>query len=219
MLIRNFLALEKAPFLFSLCLHSAFFGISYYGIEKSLEKHWLSPPTQLKINAISILSGEEVKAQRKKTPNKELKKSPPPRADRRSIAPLQKDLTSRPLVTNSNSQELASINTSQQRTEKRHRPRPVSAEYILGSPQNPLPEYPLEALQNGYEGVVRIRVRIDEKGAVVAAKIDKSSAYGCLDAAALETLKTWTFKPGHLGNRSIQSELTVPIKFVLDDPN
>lgn len=218
MLVRNFLALEKAPFLFSLCLHGAFFSFSYYGLERSVEKHYLAPLKQIKINAISVVSLKEVPIQIKETPNKEQKKRTPPRSSQHSTKPMHENAPPRPMTTHSKPPEHTHTYPSQQHNEKRLIPRPMSAEYILGSPQNPLPDYPLEALQNGYEGTVHIRVKIDKNGMVLAARIDKSSEYGCLDAAALAALKAWVFKPGHIDNKSIESELTVPIKFVLDDP-
>jgi protein TonB len=220
MLIRNLIALEKAPLLFSLCLHGAFFSFAYYGFEKSLDKHFLASTTLIKVNAIPVVSIQDENRVTKKDPStKEQKKSAPPRSPRNSIMRSHKNISPRLLAINPKSQELASAQTPRQNEVTLKIPQPVRAEYTLGSPQNPLPEYPLEALQNGYEGIAYIKVRIDEEGRPIGIKIDKSSGYSCLDAAALKTLKIWTFIPSHVESKNIESELTVPIKFVLDDPN
>ncbi|MBX9696605.1 MAG: energy transducer TonB [Alphaproteobacteria bacterium] len=220
MLIRNLLAFEKAPLLFSLCLHGAFFSFAYYGFEKSLEKDFLASATQIKVNAIPLVFiQDEIRVTKKNPSTKKQKKSTPPRPTRNSIMRSLKNAPPRLSAINPKSQELTSAQPPRQNEVTLKSPQPVKAEYSLGSPQNPLPEYPLEALQNGYEGITHIKVRIDEDGRPVGTKIDQSSGYSCLDASALKALKTWIFIPSHRGGKNIESELTVPIKFVLDDPD
>jgi protein TonB len=44
--------------------------------------------------------------------------------------------------------------------------------------------YPLEAIEQGLEGEVWIRIFLDENGSVVAARVEQSSGHALLDAAA-----------------------------------
>lgn len=90
------------------------------------------------------------------------------------------------------------------------------AQYKIGSHLNPAPYYPNEARERGEEGTVIVLVHVDKNGSVMKLRIVQSSGYPSLDSSSLETLKTWIFTPGQLGNKKIESELIVPIQFVLD---
>jgi TonB family protein len=64
----------------------------------------------------------------------------------------------------------------------------------------PKPEYPRLALRNQYQGTVMILFTVDELGKVSEVKLQKSSGFGSLDEAALETVKNrWRFPPGKPG--------------------
>ncbi len=61
----------------------------------------------------------------------------------------------------------------------------------------PPPNYPGYAQRNHYQGTVRIDFTVDALGAIVSAKVTKSSGYPMLDEAALEVVKNrWRFAPG-----------------------
>lgn len=72
------------------------------------------------------------------------------------------------------------------------------------------PIYPLASRRRGEEGTVLIYVRLSHDGAVVEAKVYKSSGYEQLDESALKAVKRWVFKT------SKESELLVPVIFKLN---
>jgi len=71
------------------------------------------------------------------------------------------------------------------------------------------PIYPLASRRRGEEGTVFIYVRLSHDGAVIEAKVYKSSGYEQLDESALKAVKQWVFKTAK------DSELLVPVVFKL----
>lgn len=65
----------------------------------------------------------------------------------------------------------------------------------------------------GTSGLVMVKVTIDEQGNVAATNVVKSSNEG-FDAAAVEALKKWKFKPASEDGKTIQISVTIPVKFV-----
>src|SRR6266436_2388891 len=61
----------------------------------------------------------------------------------------------------------------------------------------PDPPYPGIAVRNNYQGSVTVELAVDASGAVVSAKVAKSSGFPVLDEAAIKTVKErWHFPPG-----------------------
>lgn len=83
------------------------------------------------------------------------------------------------------------------------------------SGENSPPIYPRTARRRGWEGKVRLRVRVAETGRVLAVRVDRSSGHGLLDHAALDAVRNWRFQAAHLGDRSVETEVMVPIRFEL----
>jgi len=95
---------------------------------------------------------------------------------------------------------------------------PLDAMLIEATPisgENSPPIYPRTARRRGWEGEVRLRLRIAETGRVLAVRVDRSSGHGLLDHAALEAVRNWRFQAAHLGDRSVETEVMVPIRFEL----
>ena len=84
--------------------------------------------------------------------------------------------------------------------------------YSLNTP----PLYPRKARRLGYEGMVMLKVLIDENGRVDDLKLLESSGYGILDRAALATVKRWRFEPGSEDGKKKKMWLKVPIRFQLE---
>ncbi len=83
---------------------------------------------------------------------------------------------------------------------------------------NPLPEYPADALDDGAEGRVRLRVRIGADGSVESVRIEESSGTASLDRSALATVKSqWRFLPGRRDGIGVPCEVIVPIRFFFPD--
>lgn len=77
---------------------------------------------------------------------------------------------------------------------------------------SPAPVYPGRARRLGFEGKVLLRVRIDDAGRVMAAKVAESSGFAELDAAAVKAARSWRFEPpGQI------TEASIPFEFRLID--
>lgn len=74
------------------------------------------------------------------------------------------------------------------------------------------PEYPPEALDRQWEGVVRVLVEFGEKGNAERVAVEESSGHGVLDKAALEAARHW-----HLSEEGAKRSLLVPVAFRLSD--
>jgi protein TonB len=78
----------------------------------------------------------------------------------------------------------------------------------------PAPHYPIRALREQRQGVVRIRVRLGAHGRVLDAVVQQSSGDPELDQAALRAVHAWTFDmPPHA-----RREAVLPIRFHIDAP-
>lgn len=74
------------------------------------------------------------------------------------------------------------------------------------------PIYPPAALSAGLEGVVKLYVRLNEKGEVVEADVFQSSGHPELDQAALDVIYRWRFTAPD-GKVGIAAEFIKPIPF------
>jgi protein TonB len=92
----------------------------------------------------------------------------------------------------------------------------VKAKAKLDYIQNPPPPYPELARQMRQEGIVMLSVDVDRTGKPVRVEIIQSSGYHLLDQAALKAVSHWKFQPESMGNVSIESTVTIPIRFRLE---
>lgn len=81
--------------------------------------------------------------------------------------------------------------------------------------QNPAPVYPALARERGWQGLVLLRVSVNEKGRVEEIHISESSGHSLLDAAALKAVKDWNFLPARVGQLGFSSQIKIPIRFLL----
>ena len=82
---------------------------------------------------------------------------------------------------------------------------------------NPTPEYPEISQQRGEQGTVKIKAVISESGSVINAEIWQSSKFSRLDSKALETIKKWKFIPARSNQKNVQTEVIIPIRFILNN--
>jgi protein TonB len=85
----------------------------------------------------------------------------------------------------------------------------------LGAGENPPPKYPSEALRQRIEGQVVLRVAVACDGKVKRVDIAESSGHQSLDDAALRAVEQWRLHPALLAGSPVESEVRLPIKFVL----
>ena len=82
---------------------------------------------------------------------------------------------------------------------------------------NPAPQYPPISRRLGEEGRVLIDVYILPNGTVGEIKLQRSSGYPKLDAAALSAVKNWKYVPARRGNTPIPYWYVQPISFTLNN--
>lgn len=78
------------------------------------------------------------------------------------------------------------------------------------------PEYPRDLKADGVSGLVMVKCTIDEQGNVSGTDIVKSSN-DKFDKFATEALKKWKFKPARQDGEPISVQVTIPIKFTVDE--
>ena len=81
--------------------------------------------------------------------------------------------------------------------------------------QNTAPPYPRKARRLGYEGIVMLKVLIDENGRVDDLAVLKSSGYKVLDRAAVSAVKKWLFEPGTEDGIKKKMWVKIPVRFDL----
>lgn len=80
------------------------------------------------------------------------------------------------------------------------------------------PPYPQFAREQGWEGTVILRIRVNLGGSVDSVYTQKSSGFPILDESAVHSVKTWRFEPAKDGEFPISSTVDLPIRFDLDEP-
>ena len=90
--------------------------------------------------------------------------------------------------------------------------------FEVGSADNPLPHYPTLARRRGIEGTVTLEVRVRADGLPERVAIGRSSGSSLLDAAALEAVRRWRFRPARRAGEPVPGVVTVPITFRLVEP-
>lgn len=83
--------------------------------------------------------------------------------------------------------------------------------------RNHPPKYPQLAKQLHQEGLVMLMVEVDRKGMPVTVEVEQSSGYQLLDQSALEAVRHWRFQPERIGNIPVESRVTIPIRFRLEE--
>ncbi len=83
--------------------------------------------------------------------------------------------------------------------------------------RNQPPEYPQLAKQMRQEGLVILRVEIDQKGIPVQVEVKQGSGFPLLDQAALKAVKRWRFQPEQIGDSPVKSVVAIPVRFRLED--
>lgn len=79
------------------------------------------------------------------------------------------------------------------------------------------PAYPKEAIAQRLEGETLLRVQVLSNGSPDQVSVYRSSGSELLDQAAMETVKSWQFHPAKRAGTTVDSLITVPIRFSLDE--
>lgn len=81
--------------------------------------------------------------------------------------------------------------------------------------RNPEPAYPAAARRRRQEGVTLLAVSVSASGRALRVAVKKSSGYQLLDEAAVGAVVDWEFEPARAGAVAVESEIEVPVRFVL----
>lgn len=79
------------------------------------------------------------------------------------------------------------------------------------------PRYPAAAAEAGRTGKVVLRVKIDDGGQVQNVAVEHSSADAELDAAAIESVRGWSFNPALENGVRVASSVLVPVCYSMDE--
>jgi protein TonB len=77
---------------------------------------------------------------------------------------------------------------------------------------SPAPIYPAAELSAGIGGRVKIYVQLDASGAVLQARVYRTSGVTALDQAALRAVRRWKFEPLKAAHPTAR-QLVVPVRF------
>ncbi|WP_178106877.1 energy transducer TonB [Pseudomonas mangiferae] len=77
------------------------------------------------------------------------------------------------------------------------------------------PRYPSQARRRNQQGVVLVEVRLDVRGQQRGLTVLRSSGVGSLDAAALEAVAGWRFRPETVEGQPVPSRVHIPVEFAL----
>jgi periplasmic protein TonB len=98
-------------------------------------------------------------------------------------------------------------------SEDRNTPRLISTvEYV----REPAPRYPPQSRKLREQGLVVLRVLIDEKGAACSIEVETSSGHERLDAAAREAVSRAAFRPYVEDGSPRRAFVLIPIEFSLN---
>jgi protein TonB len=77
------------------------------------------------------------------------------------------------------------------------------------------PRYPREAFERGIEGTVELEILIGKTGDVIKTRIIKSIPE--LDAAAVQAVIQWKFRPAQVGGHPVATVASAPVVFRITD--
>ncbi len=83
--------------------------------------------------------------------------------------------------------------------------------------QNPHPPYPEEARRLRQEGLAVLHVEVDAQGNVASVLLKQSTGFPLLDESAVETVKTWKFKPARMAGIAVSTSVDIPVRFKLEE--
>jgi len=92
----------------------------------------------------------------------------------------------------------------------------VAQQPLVRPVYNPSPDYPEQALRQGQEGLVKIRVLVAADGTVRSARLHASSGHVALDTAALRVVRQWRFMLTAKKPVKKPVDVIVPIRFRIE---
>lgn len=93
----------------------------------------------------------------------------------------------------------------------------VAPPEAIDAARNRRPNYPESSRRRGQEGTVMLELRVDANGRVTEVRVVESSGFNALDAAAVETLREWRFRPAQRAGMPVAGSLTTAVHFRLEN--
>jgi len=95
---------------------------------------------------------------------------------------------------------------------------PVKVAARLATPSDLLrPPYPDSKLRSEEEAVLKLRLRIDERGRVVSVEPVGTADPDFLQAARKHLIRTWRYKPATEDGRPVPTSITITLRFEMRD--
>jgi protein TonB len=86
----------------------------------------------------------------------------------------------------------------------------------LDGARNRRPNYPEASRRRGEQGLVLVELFVDPSGRVAEVRLLESSGFAALDAAAMETLRDWRFRPAERAGLPVMGSITTAVHFRLE---
>ncbi|MCA3389320.1 MAG: energy transducer TonB [Roseomonas sp.] len=83
--------------------------------------------------------------------------------------------------------------------------------------RNRRPNYPEASRRRGEQGVVRVELFVDPTGRVADVRILESSGFSALDAAAVQAVREWRFRPAQRAGLPVAGSLSTAVHFRLEN--
>lgn len=83
--------------------------------------------------------------------------------------------------------------------------------------QMPEPDYPPLSRERGEQGVVMLQLAVDASGRLGEVNVLRSSGFARLDKAARAAVLRWRFQPAIENGQPVAAQLTLPVRFALDE--
>jgi protein TonB len=87
----------------------------------------------------------------------------------------------------------------------------------LDGARNRGPSFPEASRRRGEEGVVRVELFVDPTGRVADVRILESSGFSALDAAAVQAVREWRFRPAQRAGLPVAGSITTAVHFRLEN--
>ena len=176
-----------------------------------------APPHKAELNIEIVRPPKPVEP-----PKPEPPKPPPPKVQPRQQRVLPQIQQSEPLPSSVGESSEPPVAVAPVAAEPAPPPPPPAPEPVTeamgraGYLNNPPPDYPPQAVRQGWQGTVLLRVHVLASGSADTVEVKQSSGKRVLDEEAVRTVKRWSFAPAKRGQTPIDGWATVPIEFILD---
>jgi len=87
----------------------------------------------------------------------------------------------------------------------------------LDAARNRGPAYPEASRRRGQEGTVQLELSVDANGRVVHVRVTESSGFSALDAATVEALREWRFRPAQRAGLPVAATIIHQVHFRLEN--